>query len=145
MESQATSPRTESAAAKGVAGEAGKAPAPQETATERKVESAAKTQPATAVKTEDARHDAPAASAVKPAATDVKPAVVGAKPAVEGAKPSDPVVQTPAASPVPVAAPDANGSISLTWLFVQALMIGALIWGVLVIFGNRGGPAGQSF
>jgi hypothetical protein len=143
MERQAASPKGESAAARGVAGEGGKAPALQDTATERKVESAAKTQPATAVKTADARDAAPAATAVKPAETDLKPAA-GARPAVEKAMPSQPVMQAPAAAQVPVAPPDAKGPISLTWLFVQALMIGALIWGVLVIFGNRGGAAGQS-
>lgn len=142
MEKQAVSPRAGDAAARGVAGEAGKAA--RETATGRKVESAATTLPATAVKTTDARQEAPAAPAVKPSATDVKPAVVGAKPTAEKAKPSDAVMQTPAAAHVPIAAPDASSSISLSWLLVQALMIGALIWGVLVIFGNRSGPAGQS-
>lgn len=103
IEKQAAPPRSEAAAAGGVAGEGGKAAGPA-VATERRVDSAVTKGPATAVKTADA---------------DGKPAV-------------------------PAAAPTSGGTISLTWLFVQALIIGGLIWGVLVIFGNRGGTAGQS-
>jgi hypothetical protein len=114
IEKQAAPPRSDAAAASGVAGEGGKAAAPA-VATERRVDSAVTKGPTTAVKTADA---------------DAKRVVPAAPPA--------------AAAPASDAAPASVGTISLTWLFVQALIIGGLIWGVLVIFGNRGGTAGQS-
>ena len=134
IEKQAA-PRGETAAAS-IAGEGGKAAAP--VATERRVDAAVTKSPATAVKIAEARD-------AKPAEGDAKVAVADAKPtAATEAKPAVPVAPPPAAMPAPVAAPSSGGTVSLSWLLVQALIIGGLIWGVLVLFGNRGGPAGQS-
>ena len=39
---------------------------------------------------------------------------------------------------------ESDNAIALSWLFVQALMIGCLIWGVLAFFAGRENPAGRA-